>query len=72
MNGAQRRIPLTLTTLEYLEGLEFKLSNVLRRNLLPPRADSELAAIADELRRATYRIRQRDLWLLKKGLHPCQ
>ena len=72
MSDGQRKIPFTLSTQDYLAGLEWKISQVLSNNLLPPRADTELAAIADELRRAVWRLRQRDLWLLKKGLHPCQ
>lgn len=72
MEGQQRRIPLTLTTLEYLDGLEFKLSKILRDYMLPPRAEDKIAEIADELRRAAWRIRRRDLARQKKERQQCQ
>ena len=62
-----RKLQLTLSTREYLEGLEFRLSRILERHTLPLAADDELAEIADELRRAAWKIRQRHLREIQRG-----
>lgn len=67
-----RKLPLTLSTRDYLLGLECKLAHILTVHAVSPAVEDHLLDITDEIRRAVWRMQQRDLKLLKEGKHPCQ
>lgn len=73
MRGDQRPLPrLVIPVSDYLSAIELQITSIVRGHVLPRLAEERLIDIASELRQRAWKIRERDLQLLKKGNHPCQ